>query len=280
MNFGIEIPRIENEDLFENLCLDLIKVNDKYENVNRNGRRGQRQDGVDIFARNKESFEWIAIQCKVKTNGSIKEKEIKEEIEKAYGFNPDLSNYIIYTTAKRDSKIQAYVRTISDENIKKNLFNIDIIFWEDIEGILREDIYNSVHYKYYRNYYTHIEDDGFAFGKLISLNIGHRSLDSFYPLLIGKTFSKDRKKNKNINYWKDLYFIVNFNEKTSETFPIPCYPTDLEEAFQFQRDRYIITKFLNSILNMDKFIKSEETDYELILTDEDFNEYLDMYTED
>lgn len=156
MKFGIEIPRIENEEVFENLCLDLIKANVQYENVNRNGRRGQKQDGVDIFARNKLSLEWIGIQCKVKTNGSIKEEEIKKEVEKAYGFNPNLSHYIFYTTAKRDSKIQAYVRSISDQNKNKNLFNIDILFWEDIEDLLREDKYNSVHYKYYRSFYTHI----------------------------------------------------------------------------------------------------------------------------
>ncbi|EMJ6444710.1 hypothetical protein AADZ13_004992 [Bacillus cereus] len=280
MNFGIEIPRIENEEIFENLCLDLIKANCRYENVNRNGRRGQKQDGVDIFARNKQSFEWIGIQCKVKTNGSIKEEEIKKEIEKAYDFNPNLSHYIFYTTAKRDCKIQAYVRSISDENLNKNLFNIDILFWEDIEDLLREDKYSSVHFKYYRDYYTHIEDDGFAFGKLISLNIGHRQLDSFYPLLIGKTYRKDTTKNKNINYWKGVYFIVNFNEKTSETFPIPCFPTDLEEAFRFRRDRYIITKFINSIDDIDRFIKSEESDYDLLLTDEEYEEFLEMYRED
>ncbi|MUK89304.1 hypothetical protein GMD78_13075 [Ornithinibacillus sp. L9] len=277
MNFGIEIPRIENEEMFEKLCLDLVKQTGQYENVNRNGRRGQRQDGVDIFARIKQSSEWIGIQCKVKKNGSIKEEEIKNEIKKAYGFNPNLSHYIFYTTAERDSKIQAYVRSLSDENINKNLFNVDILFWEDIEDLLREDKYNSVHYKYYRDFYTQIEDDGFAFGKLISLNIGHRQLDSVYPLLIGKTYRKDTKKNKNINYWKGVYFIVNFNERTSETFPIPCFPTDLEEVFQFRRDRYIISKFINTIPNIDKFIKSEESNYELLLTDKEYEEFLKLY---
>ena len=59
--FGVEIPRVDNEEMFEHLCLDLVKNNSKYENSNRNGRRGQRQNGVDIFARERESLNWIGI---------------------------------------------------------------------------------------------------------------------------------------------------------------------------------------------------------------------------
>ncbi|MGC9298969.1 restriction endonuclease [Bacillus cereus] len=280
MKFGIEIPRIENDEVFENLCLDLFKSNNQYENVNRNGRSGQLQNGVDIFCRKKKEDKWIGIQCKVKTNGRIKEEEIKKEIEKAYGFNPKLSNYIFYTTAKRDSKIQAYVRSISDENRNKGFFNIDILFWEDIEDSLGEYKNKSIHFKYYRDYYTNIEDDGFAFGKLITLNIGYKQLDSFYPLLIGKTYRKDTVKNRNVNHWKGVYFIVNFNEKTSETFHIPCFPIDLEGAFRFRRDRYIITKFINSISDIDKFIKCDVTDYEFMLSNEEYQEFLDIYKED
>lgn len=277
MSFGVEIPRILNEDLFEDLCLDLFRMNDEYENTNRNGRRGQRQDGVDIFARNKLSLKWLGIQCKVKDKGNIRVEEVDKEIERAYKFNPKITQYTFYTTAKRDSNIQAYIRSRSDDNVAKGLFNIDILFWEDIENLLRSERYNSIHYKYYREYYTRLKEDGFSFGKLISLNIGHQHLDSFYPLLIGKIYREKNQKQETINHWKGIYYIVNFNEYTSEIFPIPCYPSDLEAAFKYKRDRYIITKFINSIPNMDNFIESKESHFELILTDEEYKEFLDMY---
>lgn len=156
--FGIEIPRIENEDLFENLCLDLLKINKKYENTQRNGRRGQRQNGVDIFARIVKSLEWIGIQCKVKTGGIIEATEIDSEINKSLTFNPKLTSYYIYTTAKRDASIQEYVRNKNDLNLQAGLFSIEIYFWEDIETLLKEDEYKSVHYKYYRELYTTFKD--------------------------------------------------------------------------------------------------------------------------
>lgn len=105
ISFGIELPIISNEDLFEDFCLDITKNNISYENSQRNGTRGQRQDGVDIFAREVANYSWIGIQCKVKSREKISSSEIDKEIAKAIHFNPKLSKYYFYTTAKRDVTI-------------------------------------------------------------------------------------------------------------------------------------------------------------------------------
>ncbi|MGH0830070.1 restriction endonuclease [Bacillus pretiosus] len=281
MNFGLEIPKIENEDVFENLCLDLIKADNEYENANRYGRRGQRQNGVDILARNKSKQEWLGIQCKVKQNGSISINEIQNEIQRAYNLNPRLAKYIFYTTAKRDVNVQDFIREKSIENINNGLFDIDIKFWEDISEDLKSEKCKSVHYKYYRNYYTQVKNDGFAFGKLVTLNIGDSGMkDSYYPVLIGKTFSEDGICDESIEYWKDAYFIVNFHERRMEMFPIPCYPTDIKAAFENNRDRYIITKILNSIPDMEKFLESDEKSIDYVLDRRELNDFLAIYSEE
>lgn len=280
IGFGLEIPRIENEEIFENLCLDLVRNNSKYENSNRNGRRGQRQNGVDIFARERESSNWIGVQCKVKPKGAITKNEIKQEIKKALGFNPQLSKLYFYTTAKRDVSIQSFIRSEADQHLANGSFDIDILFWNDIEDMLKDKDYKLVHYKYYRDFYTHIEDDGFSLGKLISLTVGYRIEDTCYELLIGKTFQKEKNSFTGINYWKNVYYIMNFPEHTFETFPLPCHESDLEVAFKFRRDKYIITKFINSISDIDKFIRSTDSEFKFILTDQELQDFLSTFREE
>ena len=275
--FGVEIPRIENEDLFENLCLDLLKIDQTYENTQRNGRRGQRQKGVDIFARRVNSSEWVGIQCKVKTGGNIEATEIESEINKALTFNPKLTSYYIYTTAKRDASIQEYVRNRNDHNLQAGLFNVQIYFWEDIEITLKEDAYKSVHYKYYRELYTNFKDDGYSFGKLVGLTVSYRGDEAYYELLIGRVYKTPGDNIYGLNYWKNINFIMNMNERAFEIFPKQCHHSDLDRAISNPRDRYIICEWLNSINDIEKFLKSNEQEYKFDISDKQFEEYLSLY---
>lgn len=277
--FGIEIPRIENAELFEDLCFDLLEHDKDYENVQKNGRRGQKQDGVDIFARKAETSEWIGIQCKVKTGGAIEAKEIENEINKALTFNPSLASYFIYTTAKRDALIQEYVRNINVRNLQAGWFRVQIFFWEDIEDLLKDENYKPVHYKYYRQLYTTFKDDGYSFGKLVGLTVSYRGDASYYELLIGRVYKTTEMKNKSIalDYWKDINFIMNMNERAFETFPSPCHPSALERAISNARDRYIISQWLNSIEDIEKFLKSPKDEHRFEISDEQFEEFLSKY---
>ena len=58
---NLQIPPPENEYEFENLCLDLYKL-EFGDKTQKNGRQGQSQSGVDIFC----SDQHIGIQCKKK----------------------------------------------------------------------------------------------------------------------------------------------------------------------------------------------------------------------
>ncbi|MDE0119648.1 MAG: hypothetical protein OXM55_06555 [Bdellovibrionales bacterium] len=138
-----QIPPPENEEQFESLCLDLYK-SEFGDQTQRNGRRGQSQDGVDIFVQDQQ----IGIQCKKKDlNDKIKKSELKEEVKKAKNFKPPLKRYILATTCKRDAEIQKVARLISENHKNQNLFSIEIHSWYEIKEFL--DKHSEVYEKYY-----------------------------------------------------------------------------------------------------------------------------------
>ena len=102
---NLKIFPIKDERVFEELCLALWKRILKDSNTQLNGRKGQRQYGVDLFGRRNQTLEWGGVQCKVKTNDSLTEAEINSDVKKAKHFNPRLSELVFATTASRDQSI-------------------------------------------------------------------------------------------------------------------------------------------------------------------------------
>ena len=139
----IQIPPPADESWFEGLCLDLYKA-EFGDKTQKHGRRGQSQQGVDIFAPD----QGIGIQCKKRdAKGKITERELKKEVEKAKSFRPALNRFILATTCQRDAKIQKTAREISEYHKKKQLFSVEIHSWEEIERLLgrHPEVYES-HY--------------------------------------------------------------------------------------------------------------------------------------
>lgn len=277
---NVLIPSIVNEDLFEEFCLDYWKKRLNDQNSRRNGRRGQRQDGVDIFGR-LESNEWIGAQCKVKSRGDrLTEKECDIEILKALKFNPKLSQYHILTTAPRDGVLQEYIRKKDDEHIKNKEFRVFVMFWEDIEQELVSENYQYLYYKYYRDHCIRSEYFGNGISKLISLEVGVGSRkDTKYELLLGKLpIRKESEDLYDVNYWKSSYIIVNLNDRKAETFKIPCHESDFEEVFMSGRDRYIISEWINRIgSKIDDVIYGIEEYNSFVITQQEYLEYLESY---
>ena len=124
-----DLPIPKSWEEFENICADLLKCLwcDLY--VVRNGRSGQKQHGVDIYGKpaylKGHGSETAGAQCK-RTEVLTKE-DIKNEIEQATGFDPQLEEYLLLTTLKCDASLQEYVRT-QDWEINR----VEILFWEDL----------------------------------------------------------------------------------------------------------------------------------------------------
>jgi hypothetical protein len=124
------LPRPNSWDEFEDICADVLKRvwQDPY--IVRNGRSGQQQHGVDCYGLPKHlggptAKKYAGAQCK-KTN-ALTIEVLQEEVEKAKGFKPGLSEYLVMTTAARDSKVQEEVR-IRDWPFDR----VHAMFWDDI----------------------------------------------------------------------------------------------------------------------------------------------------
>ena len=139
-----QIPPPENEVEFENLCLDLYRL-EFGDKTQKNGSRGQSQNGVDIFCPDRH----IGIQCKKKDlSKQITDRELKTEIQKAKKFQPALKRFILATTCKRDAKIQKTARLISKDH--ENLFSVEIHSWDEIKEFF--DKHPEIYKKYYPDF--------------------------------------------------------------------------------------------------------------------------------
>ncbi len=127
---GHRYPQPDNEDDFENLCVRFYRKLWKNEGLKLYAKRGENQDGVDIF--DPFSLRPVgAIQCKFREpHKSLLPSEIKEEVAKAEKSAFDLERYVIATTAKRSKNAHD---TIVKLNLREDKqFTVDIHFWEDM----------------------------------------------------------------------------------------------------------------------------------------------------
>jgi len=109
------LRRPANWQDFETLCKKLWGEIWKCPEIQKNGRLGQDQSGVDIFGTPIGENGYYGIQCKGKSEYNDQHpqftvKEIAKEIKKAKKFTPALKKLYFATTAVNDSKIQAYIR--------------------------------------------------------------------------------------------------------------------------------------------------------------------------
>jgi hypothetical protein len=138
-----QLRKPENWQDFEGLCKKLWgEIWHVANKIKRNGRLGQPQSGVDVFAIPKGEENYWGIQCKGKdeyTNAKLTSDEIDREVTKAKSFNPKLDVFIIATTANKDVSIEEYVRTKDIESRKNGGFEILLYSWEDIVDLIEEN---------------------------------------------------------------------------------------------------------------------------------------------
>lgn len=135
------------EDLCKVLWGEIWRVQDK---IKKNGRLGQSQSGVDIYAVPENKTKYHGIQCKGKddyTSSKLTQKEIDEEIENAKKFKPELEVFIFATSANKDASIEQYVREKDIESRLAGGFEILLYCWEDIADLIEK-------YKETFNYYV------------------------------------------------------------------------------------------------------------------------------
>ena len=125
-----KLPKPKSWEEFEDIVTDIMKDlwQDLY--IKRNGRQGQKQNGVDICGLPRDGCGYHGVQCK--NTESLTFKEIEAEVSKAENFEPPLVAYIIATTVSREARLEEDVRKLCSKRREGEKFSVRIMFWEDI----------------------------------------------------------------------------------------------------------------------------------------------------
>ncbi len=103
-----QIPKPENHQDFERKCAALWSAKLDDPNLQRFGRSGQEQHGIDIIGiRNGDPRQRVGVQCKLKSGtAKLTEQEVRREFREALLIEPPLMEFHIVTTADRDKDMQ------------------------------------------------------------------------------------------------------------------------------------------------------------------------------
>lgn len=122
----IAFPPPKDPEEFERIVEQIAGPVLRSQQVNLNGRRGQAQHGVDVGVTTDAGE--VGIQCKL--TGTLKIGTVREEVEKAKGYVPKLTHFIVATTAPRDAVLQAEVRKVQAP------FKVSLWSWDEINSHL------------------------------------------------------------------------------------------------------------------------------------------------
>ncbi|HEX4372081.1 MAG TPA: hypothetical protein VHZ50_02140, partial [Puia sp.] len=137
-----KIQRPENWQDFESLCKMLWGEIWECSEIQKNGRSGQSQNGVDVCGIPKNENGYFGIQCKGKddfSNANLSFDEINLELDKAKKFTPPLKKFYFATTAKKDVNIEEYIRNKNLEYKSQGLFEVHLFAWDDITDLIYEN---------------------------------------------------------------------------------------------------------------------------------------------
>ncbi len=133
---GCQLPPPSNWQDFESLCVDLWREEWKDTTIQRNGRSGQTQNGVDIVGRPDKNV-WGGIQCKCIPEGSVlSESDLISEVAKAKNFYPSLSLFIVANTGLKDVHLENAARSMVTTNSRGGHLDVVVYSWADICSLM------------------------------------------------------------------------------------------------------------------------------------------------
>lgn len=129
-NVQIEISKPTGDGEFEDMCARIYGTvfNDPLPQTN--GRRGQKQGGIDVFIDAPEGR--LGIQCKRYADGALKLKHVVHEVSEADKATSPIASLIVATTATSDAILLREVQDLSDARIAKGKYPVKIEFWQDL----------------------------------------------------------------------------------------------------------------------------------------------------
>jgi len=118
---------------FEALIAELLSSQEPDASVQQYGRSGQSQHGVDVVVA-RSNGTTLGYQCK--DVQVLSARTVATEAARATAFPGDLSRFVIFTTAPRDTKSQDAARLAT----KAAPFLVEVMAWDDISALLMKDL--------------------------------------------------------------------------------------------------------------------------------------------
>lgn len=153
----MRLPKSESPEEFESLCKDvLIKEYNNKIRFEQYGRRGQDQNGIDIYG--EISSEYIVVQCKnyfgIKAAKTLIKKIDKDlNMSKELPFYNKIKKFVIMTSMDRDTGIQNYIESKKQEAD----FKLEVWFWQDMQKIICQAENRDLLQQYYPLLYQESE---------------------------------------------------------------------------------------------------------------------------
>lgn len=138
MSIPTELPKPLNPEDFERMCVEVYATVFKATLPTRNGRRGQKQDGVDSYFEDANGTLY-AVQSKCYNNGGLNQAQVDEEVRKVDAGGEPVAKLVIATTAPNDSGLTASVRALSAGRVAKGLCRVSVDFWDEVVAHIRRD---------------------------------------------------------------------------------------------------------------------------------------------
>lgn len=125
-----QIDKPDNFQDFERKCAVWWEHRLGDRNLQRFGRNGQRQNGVDIRGiKDGDVRKGVGVQCKLKSgHAELTVTEVKKEFKEALKFRPKLVEFHILTTSPTDTKLQRLAMEMSIEEAEKDN-QIQFVIW-------------------------------------------------------------------------------------------------------------------------------------------------------
>ncbi|ADX44119.1 hypothetical protein Acav_0193 [Paracidovorax avenae ATCC 19860] len=129
-NVQFEITKPTDDGAFEDMCARIYGTvfNDPLPQTN--GRRGQKQGGIDVFIDAPEGR--LGIQCKKYADGALKFKHVEHEVSEADKANTPIVRLIVATTATSNAVLLREVQDLSDARVANGQYPVKIEFWQDL----------------------------------------------------------------------------------------------------------------------------------------------------
>lgn len=129
-NVQFEISKPTGDDEFEDMCARIYGTVFNDPLPHRNGRRGQKQGGVDVFVDAPEGR--LGVQSKRYADGALKLKHVEHEVTEADKAKAPIVRLIVATTATSDAVLLREVQDLSDARVAKGQYPVKIEFWQDL----------------------------------------------------------------------------------------------------------------------------------------------------